>query len=449
MELEEDLAHDTDLGSLMIDASSVELGSSLFGQMRQLPRTATLYGFATQLQILVLETLGNARLTFTHGSGVIEFCDEVAVKHSIEGDDDDLAPRHIETGLYIAHVFAKGETDDGHLRESRIDKRLLDERDVVGGTALSTRLRHDHSRLVGVVATFAESLDEIAHHEGSRIADLVVGITQTHIARNLVAERQTFQVEAHKLHDGWEQRRDELCEIGCQNLATTHRLIEDGCGDKLLGLAFFCKARGQLERLDERTDAKLHRPHVVDVVEFEESEALVMANHQVANLIDKEGIGTAAERSELHEMHIVALLGTPLGSLQNACGIGPLGNVMHVVEVDILVANIVVGDDVDAHTRNQVGHLVLDERVAVIGTAHKHDDQAMVVASFAQHILAEVSQALFEEILRIDCLIDGIVDLLASFHAKVFQQLLTLLAQQLFILERDGRRDEFSHGTLH
>ena len=174
-----------------------------------------------------------------------------------------------------------------------------------------------------------------------------------------------------------------------------------------------------------------------------------MANHQVANLIDKEGIGTAAERSELHEMHIVALLGTPLGSLQNACGIGPLGNVMHVVEVDILVANIVVGDDVDAHARNQVGHLVLDERVAVIGSAYKHNDQTMIVASFAKNILAEVGQTLFEEILRIDCLIDGIVDLFASFHTKVFQQLLALLAQQLFVLERDGRRDEFGHGTLH
>ena len=71
MELEEDLAHDTNLGRLAIDAGSVELGSSLFGQMRQLPRTATLDGFTAQLQILVLETLGNARFTFTHGSGII------------------------------------------------------------------------------------------------------------------------------------------------------------------------------------------------------------------------------------------------------------------------------------------------------------------------------------------------------------------------------------------
>ena len=92
---------------------------------------------------------------------------------------------------------------------------------------------------------------------------------------------------------------------------------------------------------------------------------------------------------------------------------------------------------------------MLDERVAVIGTAHKHDDQTMVVASFAQHILAEVGQSLLEEILRIDGLIDSIVDLFAPFHAKVFQQLLALLAQQLFILERDGRRDELGHGTLH
>ena len=122
---------------------------------------------------------------------------------------------------------------------------------------------------------------------------------------------------------------------------------------------------------------------------------------------------------------------------------------MHVVEVDVLVAHIIVGDDIDAHARNQVGHLVLDERVAMIGTAHEHDDETMVVARFTKHILAEVGQPLLEHVLRINGLVDGLIDRLATLHAKALQQFAALLAQQLLILERDGRGNEFGHGALH
>ena len=175
----------------------------------------------------------------------------------------------------------------------------------------------------------------------------------------------------------------------------------------------------------------------------------MVTHHQVAHLIDDERVGPTAKRGELNQMHVIGLFGAPFGSLQDARRIGPLRDVVNIVQVNVLVTHIVVGDDVDAHAGNHVSHLMLDERIAMIGTTYKHDDQTMVVTRLTKHIFAEMDQLVLVEILGIDGLIDSLIDGPALLYAQALQKIPALLAQRLLILERDSWRNEFGHGTLH
>ncbi len=69
----------------------------------------------------------------------------------------------------------------------------------------------------------------------------------------------------------------------------------------------------------QRADTKLQRTDIADIIYLQERERLVVALHDVTNLVLDKAVRTATEAGHLYEMYLVALFGCPLCSLHE-CG---------------------------------------------------------------------------------------------------------------------------------
>ena len=136
-------------------------------------------------------------------------------------------------------------------------------------------------------------------------------------------------------------------------------------------------------------------PATLDLVDADDGGALAVFRQDGAHLVQDEGVGTAAEGVELHQLDVL-LLAHPAGGVEVAVEVLPLRHHMAVVEGDVLHGDAVFGDHIHAEIGEQLGDVVVDERVDVVGAPHQQDERAPGLLRIAQHLLAELEHLLLE-----------------------------------------------------
>ena len=219
--------------------------------------------------------------------------------------------------------------------------------------------------MVEVVSPRFQCLDDVAHDEGGRVANLVIGIFQSRLGRSGIARRQHFDVVSRQFEKRYQHGCDVLRHEGGDDFSTAVALVE------YLGRAECFGRDGAIvlsQALDQRAYPQFQGAYVVHVVDFQQGEWLAVAVQDVADFVEQERVGAAAEGGHLHEVNIVTLSGHPFGGLQDAVHVGPLFDEVGVVGIDSVISpHDVVGDDIHPQVGNHLGEFVLYERVGVVG----------------------------------------------------------------------------------
>ena len=173
-----------------------------------------------------------------------------------------------------------------------------------------------------------------------------------------------------------------------------------------------------------------------------------MSQQQATHFVHQEGIRPAAKRGHLYKLYVLRLPATPAGCIEDADGVGPLLDKVHVGIGQVLAPHNVVRQDINAHACQQVAHAVLDQRVGVIRASRQQDGQGMVLAGLCQDMFVQGSQGVFELLLRLQGLVESGRDDRRRYAqpAKVFP---ALPVEELAVLEGDGRRVDGDVGLLY
>ena len=194
---------------------------------------------------------------------MVEDGEPVSVHGGVYDERSRLDEVQLEARL-VFDIVRSADTDDRHLLEAGVHDRLADQRRVVGGAALS-QLGDGHGHLVQVILARLQRLDQVAHDQGGWVADLVVGVFQSHIIRIRIAQRQGFHVVASPFEGGREEWGEVFREEWREDLpALVVAHLEASWLDEWLHLGGFLGL--ELEALDEGAHAEFHGTHVVDIV---------------------------------------------------------------------------------------------------------------------------------------------------------------------------------------
>ena len=84
---------------------------------------------------------------------------------------------------------------------------------------------------------------------------------------------------------------------------------------------------------DERTDAQTERANIVDIIDFEDSEILIVTAKERTNFVENKSIGTTAKRGEFDKMQVaIWMITNKMSRFENAIRICPLRERIDFVE---------------------------------------------------------------------------------------------------------------------
>lgn len=366
------------------------LGVDGFGEFRhrrtqQLLETFAVVGFddgQSLFGVLLPECRGPPFLPLAHNGGMVQLGEAVGVKDRAGGDIDDPPEGDRKPRLCGTDGCAERQGYNGNILKTSGNHRVLDEGIVVGGAALSARLRHDDGHVHRVVVAAFQGVHDGADDERGGVAHLVVGILQSSFGSLGRAGRQGDEPVARQFEEGGEELGVPFGEVGTEQGAAALLFGESACGDVWGGCGgTIAAAARRRDGLDQRPHAQPQRADVVHVVDFQHCVVLVVPFQDGADLVEDEGVGAAAEGGELHQMEVgIGAVANEVGGLEDAVGVAPLGDgVQFVVNTRARCGRHILGDNVDAHVGDGVRDLVLDERVDMVGTGGEQNHHAVLV----------------------------------------------------------------------
>ena len=236
---------------------------------------------------------------------------------------------------------------------------------------------------------------------------------QSQIDTLLVAERQVDEVVTSHLEYGRDKFGISAGKIGPDNGAATVG-IREGRGRDIRFVELLLSA--ELQTLHHRAHAQVQRADIVDIIDLQQGETLALAVKDVMGLVDDEGIGTAAEGGDHHEMHVVWAVGHIVRRFEDTVGVGPLCD-GHQLAIDggIFFAGNVLRDHINAHVGNAVRDFVLDDGVGVVGTPGQNDHHAVFLPGFRHDFHRLIVQLLLIFPLRDNGRIHGFVGCFAVY----------------------------------
>ena len=226
--------------------------------------------------------------------------------------------------------------------------------------------------------------------------------------------------------------RDEEGPAAILGLEDPERLARAGRAGGVV-----CRA----QRLDQRAEPQSDGARARDLVDTDDGVSLARRREDGLDLIERERVRPAGERVQLHDLDI-RLLGCPARRVVVAVDVLPLGRHVPVVQRRHTVrGDGILGDDVDAQVGEDLWHVVIDEGVEMVGTTHQQDDLPTVPPGVLEEPNAGRPNGLAILDLGGEREPEGAIELPAP-HAQASQVRRAPLAQQLVVLEGDGRHVE-------
>ncbi len=112
-----------------------------------------------------------------------------------------------------------------------------------------------------------------------------------------------------------------------------------------------------------------------------------------SNLVHKKGVGTATERVELDELHVHREPRYFQRGLDHPVGVGPLGDNIQLGKLSVVgPPEQVVREHVRAHIGKYLPHLLLHQRIGVVGPTCHDKHQPVFTHRLVKPLLLRVSQ---------------------------------------------------------
>ena len=153
-------------------------------------------------QVVIVHHPRRAVFLLTRSGRVIELGKRIGKESGFNQRPYDLTPRNDEARLSVVRTRTECHGHYRHLRKAVLDKRVLDKRIVIAGTALSTCLSDGYCRTAEVVLARSERTHQTADDDGGRVTDVVVRHPQPFFRVCLRSHRQRFDTVTRHAEDG-------------------------------------------------------------------------------------------------------------------------------------------------------------------------------------------------------------------------------------------------------
>ena len=301
----------------------------------------------------------------------------------------------------------------GHLLHVYFFERFAYERDIVGRSARSARLRDDERGLVRVVLAAEQLFDEPAHGDYGGVACVVVDVFQADVYRRF-GVLHDFHVEAEGLERGLVETHVERGEVGRDYRVTVFLHLLGELLEPYVVVRFFVldvALPALLHDRHQRTYAYARRAEVVDLVYLEHGIQLVRSEHEFLYLVGRHRVAAAAEGVELYELEVVLFAHVVRCRVQ-AGMVHPLVEHAYGVMYLIEVGNAVFGEHREAVGVYHLGYAMVDLGVEVIGTSREHYPALARFVEESDRLFAHPADIVFELLVLVVSGFDGCPDLL-------------------------------------
>ncbi|MNO30966.1 hypothetical protein D3C76_209150 [compost metagenome] len=232
--------------------------------------------------------------------------------------------------------------------------------------------------------------------DNRRIAGVIVHIPETFLRLLRSGAFQNFEPVSGVPEDAFEQLEMDRRHLRRQNgIGLLHFLCKRHvclCFIQKLGLniPFFPLAHRREQR--PQTDAR--RPQIADLINLDQGIYLVVALQNFLNGIAGNGINTAAEGGQLHQFQIVPA-GGQAGRTVHPGMVGPLVDHAYIPFTAIQMADRILSQHGQPHTRNHLGDAVVNFGVSMVRMAAEQNAFGLAMGKELQRFFAFVPQIRF------------------------------------------------------
>ena len=331
-----------------------------------------------------------------------------------EGDANSGGQAHLEARVHVVEVNVV-VGDDGHLRVARVVERLAQQGRVVGETAVADVLAHADGDRVRIPAAALDCGERLADDDLAREADVVVHIELAQADRLVAANGQAHCLEALAAEGRGHQHGECMRRVGYE-----HGLLLRAAGAhvggelgvvrvlELVHAQLLACGMARVDGVDKAPYAYAQRPCDIAFVDLEHQGTLVARLlHDADDLVGEIGVVPAVEVDDLHVLEVLAL-----GCDERGGEHARMEVVDHVEQAVGEVLRVDRGDGVccehgDAELVEDLGQVVVDEVVVLVGAAGEDDGVLAVCLYFFHYLHATFLKLRAEGALCCICHLDG------------------------------------------